>query len=89
MFANGELFGWHLHQEAIPLFADHHGISMKAAGLQFVLANPAVTAVIPGASRPGRIAEDRVALNEGIPTGFWRELRGRPRRSDCPASRTT
>jgi D-threo-aldose 1-dehydrogenase len=32
---------------------------MKAAGLQFTLANPAVAAVIPGASQPSRIAEDR------------------------------
>lgn len=60
---------------AIKAIADHHGISMKAAGLQFALANPAVAAVIPGASRPGRIAEDRAALGEVIPDGFWRELR--------------
>jgi len=31
--------------------------------------------VIPGASRPGRIAEDRAALEETIPVDFWRELR--------------
>jgi D-threo-aldose 1-dehydrogenase len=55
--------------------ADRHGISMKAAGLQFSLAHPAVAAVIPGASRPERIAEDRAALDEKIPTEFWRELR--------------
>ena len=48
----------------IKAIADRHGISMKAAGLQFALANPAVAAVIPGASRPGRIAEDRAALEE-------------------------
>jgi D-threo-aldose 1-dehydrogenase len=60
---------------AIKAIADRHGISMKAAGLQFALANPAVAAVIPGASRPGRIAEDRAALDEVIPAGFWRELR--------------
>ena len=48
---------------------------MKAAGLQFALANPAVAAVIPGASRPGRIAEDRAALDEAIPVDFWREMR--------------
>ena len=55
--------------------ADRHGVSMKAAGLQFPLANPAVAAVIPGASRPGRIAEDRAALTEVIPNAFWHELR--------------
>jgi D-threo-aldose 1-dehydrogenase len=60
---------------AIKAIADHHGVSMKAAGLQFSLANPAVAAVIPGASRPQRIAEDTAALKEPIPVDFWRELR--------------
>lgn len=60
---------------AIKAIADRHGISMKAAGLQFALANPAVAAVIPGASRPERIAEDRAALGEVVPAEFWRELR--------------
>jgi D-threo-aldose 1-dehydrogenase len=59
----------------IQAIADRHGVGMKAAGLQFALANPAVAAVIPGASRPGRIAEDRSALNEAVPADFWRELR--------------
>ncbi|QUT06832.1 aldo/keto reductase [Sphingobium phenoxybenzoativorans] len=60
---------------AIKALADRHGISMKAAGLQFSLANPAVAAVIPGASRPSRIAEDSAALAETIPAHFWRDLR--------------
>ena len=59
----------------IKAIADRHGVSMKAAGLQFALANPAVAAVIPGASQPSRIAEDRSALNEVAPIDFWRELR--------------
>ena len=59
----------------IKALADRHGISMKAAGLQFALANPAVAAVIPGASRPDRIAEDSAALAETIPADFWRDLR--------------
>ncbi|WP_431287691.1 aldo/keto reductase [Roseateles chitinivorans] len=59
----------------IKAIADRHGISMKAAGLQFSLANPAVAAVIPGASQPSRLAEDRAALNEKVPMDFWRELR--------------
>lgn len=59
----------------IKALADRYGISVKAAGLQFALANPAVAAVIPGASRPGRIAEDRAALEESIPADFWRDLR--------------
>ncbi len=59
----------------IKAIADRYGISMKAAGLQFALANPAVAAVIPGASRPNRIAEDRAALDEAVPADFWRDLR--------------
>ncbi|MBB1088627.1 aldo/keto reductase [Lysobacter sp. SG-8] len=59
----------------IKAIADRHGISMKAAGLQFALANPAVAAVIPGASKPSRIAEDRAALDEAVPAGFWQDLR--------------
>ncbi len=61
--------------DRIKAIADRHGVSMKAAGLQFSLANPAVAAVIPGASKPSRIAEDGAALHETIPADFWRELR--------------
>lgn len=60
---------------SIKALADRHGVSMKAAGLQFALAHPGVAAVIPGASQPGRIAEDRAALNEKVPAAFWQELR--------------
>ncbi|CAN7447254.1 aldo/keto reductase [Acidovorax sp. LjRoot118] len=60
---------------AIKAIADRHGVSMKAAGLQFALAHPAVAAVIPGASRPERLAEDRAALQLAVPADFWRELR--------------
>ncbi|MFB7600604.1 aldo/keto reductase [Streptomyces sp. NPDC056160] len=55
--------------------ADKHGISIKAAALQFSLAHPASAAVIPGATRPSRIAEDTAALNENIPAAFWHDLR--------------
>ena len=59
----------------IKAIADRHGVSMKSAGLQFALAHPAVAAVIPGASQPSRIAEDRAALDAAVPKDFWRELR--------------
>ncbi|MFF2176136.1 aldo/keto reductase [Lysinibacillus sp. NPDC058147] len=61
--------------EKIKHIADRHQISIKAAALQFSLANPAVAAVIPGASKPERIAEDKVALNTVIPAAFWEEMR--------------
>ncbi|MFD7525222.1 aldo/keto reductase [Paenibacillus chitinolyticus] len=61
--------------EKIKNIANCHHISIKAAALQFSLANPAVAAVIPGASRPERIAEDNAALNTVIPAAFWEEMR--------------
>ncbi|WP_421535622.1 aldo/keto reductase [Priestia sp. D3YE.R1] len=61
--------------EKIKAIADRHQISIKAAAVQFSLANPAVAAVIPGASRPERIAEDKAALNTVIPAAFWEEMR--------------
>src|SRR5262245_16298822 len=61
--------------ERIKALAQRHGVSIKAAALQFSLAHPASAAVIPGASRPERIAEDHAALAAVIPGDFWRELR--------------
>ncbi|RAR53549.1 D-threo-aldose 1-dehydrogenase [Paraburkholderia unamae] len=61
--------------ERIKAVAARHNVSVKAAALQFVLANPVVAAVIPGASKPERIAEDHAAVKEAIPADFWRELR--------------
>jgi D-threo-aldose 1-dehydrogenase len=61
--------------EHIKRIAQAHGVDIKAAALQFALANPAVAAVIPGASRPERIAEDVAALQAVIPAAFWEALR--------------
>jgi len=61
--------------ERIKAIAQHHQVPIKAAALQFSLANPASAAVIPGASRPERIAEDHAALRAVIPAEFWRGLR--------------
>src|SRR5262245_1988588 len=61
--------------ERIKVVAQRHQVPIKAAALQFVLAHPATAAVIPGASRPERIAEDRAGLAAKIPGDFWHELR--------------
>ncbi|MCC9206529.1 aldo/keto reductase [Arthrobacter sp. zg-Y769] len=54
--------------------ASRHDVSLKAAALQFSAAHPAVAAVIPGSSRPGRVAEDVAAMKAEIPGAFWDEL---------------
>ncbi|UZI33394.1 aldo/keto reductase [Streptomyces sp. VB1] len=61
--------------DKLKALAAEHGVSIKAAALQFALAHPASAAVIPGATRPSRIAEDTAALTETIPAAFWTGLR--------------
>ncbi|PWT81544.1 MAG: D-threo-aldose 1-dehydrogenase [Acidobacteria bacterium] len=61
--------------ERLKGIAQRYNVPLKAAALQFSLAHPAVAAVIPGASRPERIAEDHAALKATIPDDFWHELR--------------
>lgn len=53
------------------------GVDIRAAALQFSLAHPAVAAVIPGASRPIRIAENISLAKTVIPATFWQALRER------------
>jgi D-threo-aldose 1-dehydrogenase len=59
----------------IAALSESFQIPVKAAALHFSLAHPASAAVIPGASKPERIAEDYEALNTEIPDAFWRKLR--------------
>ncbi|WP_212735108.1 aldo/keto reductase [Herbidospora galbida] len=61
--------------EKLKALAGRHGVGIKAAGLQFSLAHPVAAAVIPGATRPSRIAEDIAAVDETVPAAFWQELR--------------
>ena len=61
--------------DRIKALATRYQVPIKAAALQFSLAHPASAAVIPGASRPERIAEDHAALKATIPDDFWREMR--------------
>jgi len=59
----------------IRAIADRYNVPIKAAALQFSLAHSASAAVIPGASKPERIAEDHAALKAAIPDDFWCEIR--------------
>ena len=59
----------------IKVLCDQYKIPIKAAALQFSLAHPASAAIIPGASKPERIAEDHAALGTAVPDDFWSDLR--------------
>jgi D-threo-aldose 1-dehydrogenase len=65
--------------------AQRHRVSLKAAASQFVLAHPAVTAIIPGTRVPDRVNENLQLLEEKIPTDFWAELKAEKLlRQDAP-----
>ena len=51
-----------------------HGVPMRAAALQFLLAHPAVAAVIPGAATPAEVADNARMLSVSISADLWREL---------------
>ncbi|MBH76634.1 MAG: aldo/keto reductase [Dehalococcoidia bacterium] len=63
------------HARAIKAICDRHGVSLKAAALQFVLAHPAVAAVIPGAASVVEVEENIRMVEVAIPSDFWADLK--------------
>lgn len=61
------------------------GIPLPAAALQFPLAHPAVSAVIPGLASRAQVEETLSFYRTEIPAAFWRELKlQRLIREDAP-----
>ncbi len=54
---------------------DHHGVDLKSAALQFVLAHPAVATVIPGAQTVGELEQNIYLVEKHIPSSLWQDLR--------------
>ena len=52
-----------------------HNVSMPAAAIQFPLAHPCVTTVIPGALHPRQVEEDLDYFQAQIPSALWAELK--------------
>ena len=50
-------------------------VDLAAAALQFPLAHPSVSAVIPGLDSPQRVVDTLALFNQSIPFEFWQELR--------------
>jgi D-threo-aldose 1-dehydrogenase len=75
---------------AIERVAQRHGVSLRAAALQFPLAHPSVASVIPGAITPGEALQNATALHESVATAFWDELKSAGLlRSDAPVPPST
>lgn len=61
--------------ERLEAVCQRFGVDIRAAALQFCLANPVVLAVIPGSATPERPAQYMQQLDATIPPSFWQVLR--------------
>ncbi|HEX5184144.1 MAG TPA: aldo/keto reductase [Allosphingosinicella sp.] len=52
-----------------------HNVALGAAALQFVLAHPAVTSVVPGLASPEEVRETLARAAAPIPASLWAELK--------------
>ncbi|HIN47741.1 MAG TPA: hypothetical protein EYM80_05915 [Deltaproteobacteria bacterium] len=57
------------------MICDAHGIPLKAAALQFPLAHPLVSSVIPGALKDTQVLDNIEMLKRPVPPEFWIELK--------------
>ena len=67
---------------------DTYGVTLAAAALQFPLAHPLVSSVIPGLGSAKRVAQTVALFKEPIPSSFWHELQRQGLlRADAPIER--
>lgn len=60
--------------DAIAAICARHGVPMAAAALQFPMAHPAVTAVIPGMADPAEVAQAAALATLPLPAALWANL---------------
>jgi D-threo-aldose 1-dehydrogenase len=56
---------------------ERHGVPLRAAALQFILAHPAIASVIPGARSVKEVEENVRMVEKPIPAELWTDLRER------------
>ena len=61
---------------AIDSVCQRHGVSLRAAAVNFPLTNPAVTAVVVGMAAPAEVDENLDGLRIPVPDDLWPELQG-------------
>lgn len=52
-----------------------HGVDLKAAALQFVLAHPAIATAVPGAQSITELEQNIAMVQQEIPAALWDDLR--------------
>ncbi len=69
----------------IEAVCEDYGVTLAAAALQFPLAHPSVSSVIPGLHSPAQVDQTLQLLHESIPADFWRTLKAQGLlQSDAP-----
>ena len=63
------------HVAEISRICDLHHVPLPAAALQFCVAHPIVTTVIPGARTPGELQQTIEWLDFAIPAALWTDLK--------------
>jgi len=61
--------------DAIRAVCDNHAVPLIAAALQFPLAHPAVSAVLPGPRNVEEMEENSELMRYPIPSALWADLR--------------
>ena len=51
-----------------------HGVTLRAAAVNFPLANPSVTSIVVGMAAPAEVDENLAALRTPVPDDLWLEL---------------
>lgn len=59
---------------ALRAVCNAHGVSLKAAALQFPLAHPAVVSVLTAARSVLQVDDNMVMFQQTIPPALWRDL---------------
>jgi D-threo-aldose 1-dehydrogenase len=62
-------------RDRLAAIAKSHNVDLRAAALQFCAAHPVVASVIPGTTKPARVAENVALMQAPIPAAFWQELK--------------
>src|SRR5262247_4521854 len=59
----------------IAAVCERHGVPLRAAALQFILAHPAIASVIPGARSVAEVEENVAMVEHPIPGELWADLK--------------
>ena len=63
------------HARKLDAVCRRHGVDLKAAALQFVLAHPAVATAIPGAQSVPELEQNFALVGQEIPEDVWSEMK--------------